>query len=206
MKTVSQRFSNVLKEGICPILKENGFRRKGQNFFKPLDEVGHIINIQKDKWNSKDEIKFTINIGVFSNIYWLSELDFENTKILPEFPKESESIIRKRIGELKYGEDYWYSIESQRSERKLIKDVASDIENYVTPFFNKIDSSDKLIKHLKSNQNVFGNDFKLFVFLAENGLMEEAQIKFDELMNDCHDRYKERLENKRIKYSLKNKI
>lgn len=89
---------------------------KGQNYFKSTGELGQTINIQKNKWNSKDEIKFTINMGVFSGKYWLAELDYKKTKEIPLFPKENESIARERTGELKYGKDYCYSIESQKSK------------------------------------------------------------------------------------------
>jgi hypothetical protein len=161
MKSASQKFSNVLKEGITSILKENGFKKKGQNYFKSVGEIGHAINIQKDKWNSKDEIRFTINLGIFSEKYWLSEFDFDKTHKIPEFPKESESLIRERIGELKYGKDYWYLVEAQKLEWKLIKDIKEDLVNVVLPFFKKLDTTDKLINHLKSNLNENGNDYRL---------------------------------------------
>lgn len=205
MKTASQRFLTVVKEGINSILKTNGFKKKGQNFFKPIGEIGHIINIQKDKWNTKDEIKFTINVGIFSNKYWLSEFDFDKTRNLSPFPKESESIIREHIGELKSGEDYWYSIESQRIERKLIKDIEKDIDRYVIPFLNSIDSTENLINYLKVDQVKYGNDYKLFIMLAEEGLMDDAQITFDRIMEQCETKHTEQMEEKRLKYKLKKK-
>ncbi len=204
MKTAIHRFSNVIKDGIGPILKDNGFKRQRQNFFRQIGEIGHAVNIQKDKRNTKDEIKFTINVGIFYSKYWLAELDFTNSKNLPVFPKESESIIRERIGELKFGEDYWYSIESQRIERKLIKDVEQDIKEYILPFFNGIDTTEKLIKYLESNPAIFSNDYKLLIVLAEEGLFKEAQIMFNKIMQKCPKRYIENMEEKRMKYHLKN--
>ena len=66
MKSANQRFSNVVKEGLDHILKENGFKKKGLNFFKLVGDVGQAVQIQKNKWNSKEEVKFTINLGIFS--------------------------------------------------------------------------------------------------------------------------------------------
>lgn len=203
MKTASQRFSNVLKKGLIPILKINGFKRQGHNFYKSLDDISHTINIQKDKWSTKDEIKFTFNVGIFSNKYWLSEFDFDNTGFIPAFPKESESIIRKRIGELKFGDDYWYSVESQRLERKLIKDVENDIKEFVLPFLNTINTTKDLINHLKSIQTISENNYKLFIMLAEEGLMDEAQVIFNQIMKQCEERHIDHMEERRIKYKLK---
>ena len=205
MKSAPQRFSNVLKEGITPILKENGFKKKGQNYYKSIGEIGQTVNIQKDKWNSKDEIKFTINLGIFSEKYWLSEFDFDKTKKIPQLPKESESIIRKRIGELKYGKDFWYSIESQRLEWKLVKDIKEDFVNYILPFFKELDTKDKLINHLKSNQSEYGNDYRLFILLAEEGLKEEAEKVYQKLLENRSEMQIEQIKEKGNKYNLKNK-
>ena len=167
MKTASQRFSNVMKEGINPILKENGFKKKGSNYFKSMGEIGHTVNIQKDRWNSKDDIKFTINLGIFSEKYWLNVFDFEKTEEIPLFPKEVESVVRKRVSELKYDRDSWYGIEAQKLEWSLIKEVKGDIEKYALPFFDELDTTEKLIDYLKLNQKITGNDSKLSILIAK---------------------------------------
>ena len=205
MKSAPQRFSNVLKEGITPILKENGFKKKGQNYYKSIGEIGQTVNIQKDKWNSKDEIKFTINLGIFSEKYWLWDVDFDKSKKITQLTKESESIIRKRIGELKYGKDFWYSIESQRLEWKLVKDIKEDFVNYILPFFKELDTKDKLINHLKSNQSEYGNDYRLFILLAEEGLKEEAEKVYQKLLENRSEMQIVQIKEKGNKYNLKNK-
>lgn len=205
MKSASQRFSNVLKEGITPVLKENGFKKKGQNYYKSIGEIGHAVNIQKDKWNSKDEIKFTINLGIFSKKYWLSEFDFDKTQKIPELPKESESLIRERIGQLKYGKDNWYLIESQKSEWKLVKDIKEDLMNYALPFFKELDTTSKLINHLKSNLSEYGNDYRLMIMLAEEGFKGEAEKVYQKLLGNCSEIQIKYIKEKGIKYKLKSK-
>lgn len=49
MKNAQEKFNNVIKEGIAPILESNNFKKKGFNFYRDLGDVGHAINIQKDK-------------------------------------------------------------------------------------------------------------------------------------------------------------
>jgi len=203
MKTASNRFSNVIKEVASTILKENGFKKQGLNFYKPFDELSHTINIQKDKWNTKELIRFTFNIGVFSNKYWLSEYDYEEKCQLPKFPNESSSIIRERIGELKFGEDYWYTIESQRLEYGLVKELKEDIQKYVLPFLNSITNVRQLIQYLKNNQTAYGADYKLFIILAEEGLMEEAKLVYASMKKST--KQKEQLKfllKKGIKYKI----
>lgn len=126
MKNVQEKFSNVVKEGIAPILKNNNFKKKGLNFYKDLGEIGHAIKVQKDKNNSKGEVRFTINIGIFSKPYWFAEYNYDNEVTHPVFPQEPVSIIRKRIGDIKYGYDYWYELESQIIERKVMSECIAD--------------------------------------------------------------------------------
>ncbi len=176
MKTATQKFNNVIKEGVKPILKEQGFKKKGLHFFKSLGPIGYALNIQKDRYNTKAEIKFTINVGIYSELYWLSEFDYAKTKVAPEFPKEEECILRARIGMLKYGRDYWYEVSTERMEWTLVKEIHQDVEQYALPFFS-IKTNDELIESLKTEEF----EFKLFILLASTNQQEEAQALFNKL-------------------------
>lgn len=203
MKTATQRFSNVLKEGFSPILKELGFKKKAQNYFRQGKELSHIINIQKDKWNSKEKIKFTINIGIFSDKFWLAEYDYDNVKILPKIPSEATAIIRKRIGDLKYDHDYWYTVEEQRLEWSLIDEVKTDLEKYVIPFLDQFLSMQQLIEYLTNNITEGANEYCLFVTLAEEGMKAQAQNIFDQLIKNRSELQLENLIETGKKYSMK---
>jgi hypothetical protein len=203
MRSVSQRFANVVKEGFNPILKQCGFKKKALHYYRKCGAIGHTINIQKDKWNTKESLKFTINIGIFSDKFWLSEYDYEEEKQIPQFRKEVESIIRERIGNLKYGKDFWYSIEPQQLEWGLIKKVKSDLEKYILPFLDSITTKKELIQYLKDNEQKIGYDFKLFITLAEEGMMEDAKEMIPTLIQNCNNENQlEYLLSKRKKYNL----
>ncbi|WP_409050306.1 DUF4304 domain-containing protein [Sphingobacterium sp. 2149] len=48
MKTETQeKFDRIIKESFIEILKPLGFKKKANNFYLPLEKIGHIINIQK---------------------------------------------------------------------------------------------------------------------------------------------------------------
>ena len=64
MKTITeQNFDVIIKDCFQAILKPLGFKKKGNNFYRQLQDLGQIINIQKSSFYSKDHILFTINIG-----------------------------------------------------------------------------------------------------------------------------------------------
>ena len=59
------KFDTIIKEGFTPLLKPLSFKKKTLNYYHQLSEVGHIINIQKDRYSHRNHIKFCINIGIY---------------------------------------------------------------------------------------------------------------------------------------------
>ena len=77
MKTDTQiKFDTIIKEGFTPLLKPLSFKKKALNYYRQLSEVGHIINIQKDRYSHRNHIKFRINTGIFEPKFWAVRYDF----------------------------------------------------------------------------------------------------------------------------------
>ncbi len=170
-------FNNIVKE-IHSLLKPLNFKKKGNNFYKDYTELGHLINIQKSRWNSKEEIQFTINIGIFEPKVWL----VKNDKMeLPKFPKEIDCLYRERIGFLKSNFDLWYKIDNRNKETEIL----NDIKEYVLPFLKNITEKNKLVKLIESEK--FKNGLDKLIFFSENNEIDKAKKE-----------YKNLLENKRI--------
>lgn len=61
---IKEQFNYIVKNGIAPILKSAGFRKKGNNFHAHAGELDWCINIQK---TGGDLIVISIN-GVLQSI------------------------------------------------------------------------------------------------------------------------------------------
>lgn len=85
---MKDEFNKIIKEIIAPILKKNGFKKKGLNFYRNSEQTQQIINFQKSRGNSFNNLKFYINCGVLIN---------NLTDSSRELKSESEADIRKRI-------------------------------------------------------------------------------------------------------------
>ena len=121
---------------IADFLSENDFKKRGNHFFKYNGSVGYCANIQNDKWNNAEHIRFTLNFGIYTERFWFEHYDFKHTGIAPAFPKEYECAVRERIGDLlPTNEDRWYSITSDTDVMNLWDDIEHDLTNYVMPFF-----------------------------------------------------------------------
>ncbi|WP_303031592.1 DUF4304 domain-containing protein [uncultured Duncaniella sp.] len=135
-RTVKEKQAYVFDE-IKYFLQEKGFRKRGYNFFKKNGEIGYCVNIQNDKCNNNDQVRFTLNVGIFTDVFWLEHFDFKHTGVIPTFPKEYDCAIRKRISELLPDhEDKWYSINAETDIDELWNDLEQDLTEYIVPFFS----------------------------------------------------------------------
>lgn len=64
MSTPSKRLTQILKRSVTPLLLKEGFTKRGLNYAKSLGEISWVINVQKSRWNTKNESQFTLNCGV----------------------------------------------------------------------------------------------------------------------------------------------
>lgn len=131
---------------IADFLKENDFKKRGNNFFKSNGEIGYCVNIQNDKWNNAMQIRFTLNLGIYTERFWLEHYDIKHTGVAPAFPKEYECAVRKRIGRIvPTNEDKWYSITSDTNVMKLWNDIEHDLTDYVMPFFTEYNTESDVV-------------------------------------------------------------
>ena len=133
-------------EKITDYLKDNDFKKRGNHFYKSNGSIGYCVNIQNDKWNDANQIRFTLNVGIFTDAFWLECEDFTNSGIIPTFPKEYECAIRERIGDLlPVKEDKWYCITSGTDGMKLWSEIERDLTEYALPFFTRYNTESDVI-------------------------------------------------------------
>ena len=133
-------------EKITDYLKDNDFKKRGNHFFKSNRSIGYCVNIQNDKWNNANQIRFTLNVGIFTDAFWLECEDFKNTGIIPTFPKEYDCAIRERIGDLlPVKEDKWYCITLCTDVMKLWSEIERDLTDYVLPFIARYNTESDVI-------------------------------------------------------------
>ena len=199
MKTDTQiKFDTIVKEGFTPVLKPLSFKKKALNYYRRLAEVGHIINIQKSSYGDRDNIRFRINIGIFEPKFW----SVSHTGQLPDYPTEPVCLIRKTINDLRGRKDLWYKIHNYTDEQKLIKEIQEDIQQYILPFFDQLDSVEKILSALETDSNLLGITFDLLIFYAEHGQKEKAQTVYNQLLQKVNPLAKPTLEGYAKKYNL----
>ncbi|MDM5329964.1 DUF4304 domain-containing protein [Neobacillus sp. CF12] len=95
--TMQEVLKAIISEVIHRKLKPEGFKKQGKNFYKPLSQLGWCLDVQSDKWNTKDYVEFTLHAGIFIPLTH----ELSSMKPSPNFPKEMDCMIRKSISELR---------------------------------------------------------------------------------------------------------
>ncbi len=136
------KFKYLLDEHAAPLLTSLGFERRGQVFGLNGPDGWGVVNFQRDRYNTQERVKFTINLGVWSRRL----ARFHG--VAPDravFPAEMDCHWRARIGEFLrggpslYGErgphviDRWWTIEWFTWRRRLGASVCAALRDHGVP-------------------------------------------------------------------------
>lgn len=180
MKTLTQaKFDLIIKDGFHQILKPLGFIKKGNNFYLQKPNLGHIINVQKSSFGSKDNISFTINTGIFIPEYWNVFYNYNDEEV-PKFPIEPVCILRRRIGNLNKQGDTWYEIDEKTDSQIIIEEMRQNLRKFILPHFDKILDKKMLIGFLDEQVSISAE--KLIIY-GEYNLIEKAMKEYQRLLN-----------------------
>lgn len=179
---VETECDKIVKDGFHATLKPLGFKKKANNFYKEVNGVGHIINLQKSSYYSKDHIHFTINTGIFLPEHWNASYNYFN-KPIPSYPTEPECILRMRIGDLRNDNDIWYDVTSDTDEEAMIQEMKTNLNQYILPHFGRISSKNLLVGIMALDTTRVAPIDKLIAF-GELGEKEKAKMEFEKIIAD----------------------
>jgi hypothetical protein len=120
-----KEFDTILKELITPLVKDNNFKKNGNNYFRVCGDLAQTFTIQKNRFNSKERVSFTVNIGFFNEKIFMEHSDYS----IPLFPKPWDGFFLSRSGDIFYGYDKWFVLSEKNNikEKKEIEMVFKKI-------------------------------------------------------------------------------
>src|SRR5437588_7255794 len=62
----AQDFAKTIAEALQGVLNPIGFRKRGYNFFAQRDDVVAVVQLQRSRYSTHDQLIATVNLGVFS--------------------------------------------------------------------------------------------------------------------------------------------
>jgi len=139
----------LVSESIAPLLKSKGFKRRKLAFSRPFENGFDVLVVQKNSWNSRDDARFTINLGV----YW-TEAQKILGKVTTGIPfSHTNCIVFRRIGFITIPpKDRWWIVSEDHPVEEIRGDVIFKIEFVTLPWFEKaheLEFSIELVKEYK---------------------------------------------------------
>lgn len=152
MSDIAKRIDAIIKEGLAPLLKKEGFKKKARNFYRELENRIELINIQASKWNEGDEGQFTVNVGV----YYPEISKITDALPVSGMPREYDCTIRERIGLLTpENKDRWWEIDSTSNDSEVSANVANQVQELCLPWLEKMSSLDAVKSAIANNNRAF---------------------------------------------------
>jgi hypothetical protein len=174
------------------VLKPLGYRKSGFNWVL-AGEWTRIINIQLSRWNSADDIRFTINFGVFiEQLHQLAERPRPSATLT-----EPDCIVRARYGSLTPSRlDHWWEVSSQTDVPELVRDVTGALVSYGLPWFDSFTDFRSLGAEYERQKDMFMAS--LAYYLADDLIL--ARTRMAAALANANKHFKPRAE--RIAASL----
>lgn len=152
-----------LIKNIAILLKEYGYTKIGNTFYKQQSGNWAVLSFQKSTANTKDEIRFTMNVGICSHTI----RDFFDSEKSKNKPALDECQWQKRIGDfIANGDDLWWSFNASTDVNFLFQEIKQALINEVLPSIDAHLSDMQLLALWTSGKNAGVTDVQRLIFLA----------------------------------------
>jgi hypothetical protein len=131
MENIQDITDAAMKLGLAPELRKSGYKKSGRTFHFVSDACTRVLNIQSDRWNTRTEGSFTINLGIyFPALHQLAE-----RVPFPGLPKEYDCDVRERIGDLMPSQkDHWWNVNMNTNIEELADELRHVWQEYARPW------------------------------------------------------------------------
>jgi Domain of unknown function (DUF4304) len=133
----------LTNDTVDPTLHPSGFRRRGLAWNRTRTGWVDVVEVQVGKSSGLGSEHFTLNVGIFMpdfyRIVWQKEP--------PQFVKEVDCVVRKRVGELlspnppERALDKWWRLESLADKEECEREVWAALTERVLPFLATFESA-----------------------------------------------------------------
>ena len=115
MPTAQLILRDLLRQHVAPVLRGRGFGGSGQDFHRRIDGNWAAINVQRYRYSTADDVRFTINLGTASTAVR------DEDGFPPDEPaREINCHWRARIGDLlPKPADTWWSVRSDAPASRI---------------------------------------------------------------------------------------
>jgi hypothetical protein len=137
---VDNAFKELLSRLQKEVLKSKGFKKSGNNFrIILLDGTSKIISFQRSTFNSSDECRFTINVG----LYFQKDINNPDLRF-----KEFDCQVRTRVSGVskRYQGDHWWVLTEVTNLEKLYAELLQLMKEDILPWLDQFETRRDVIR------------------------------------------------------------
>jgi hypothetical protein len=97
-------------------------------------------------------------------------------------------MIRERISSMRGLPDIWYNIITTTDIEELIAEMKYNISSFILPFFEKLNTVQKLINELEASETLLHTAAKM-TFFAELKLLDKARGEYRKISKENYNPY-----------------
>lgn len=129
-----ESYDVIVKGHVAPVMKAAGFKKAGTQWRLRGEIAWGVVNMQKSAFSSRDEISFTMNVGVRFDA--AHRAAYPNAKRMWEKPPtEPECHVRERIGWfMPEPHDHWWNVVDHRDVPKIVGELVPLLREKAVPW------------------------------------------------------------------------
>jgi len=156
-------FADLLK-AVSEKLKEFGYVKRDQVFRVVANNNCGLINFQRSVSNTKENISFTINLGVVCG----DLLDYTHTITQLKDAQIVDAHVSQRIGFLlPEHQDKWWQINDSTSFESLSREIFDLVSNKVVPYISNFLNTNSVCSLWESGKSPGLTEFQRVQFLSK---------------------------------------
>ena len=185
-------------------IKPYGFKKHGRTLHRFVSgDISQVINFQCGRSASPVSGHLCINLGI--RIPECSERTFQPQGEKKKHYHEYECTIRSRLGIVSGKNETWYDL--RKKADKIIKSIIDEIDQYVLPAYEILNSRDAILAHRKDYPLLDNMDHLISLeecmIYGYLGNIEKAKQLFEEYYQTEVDEYNDLVKNGRKQYLKK---
>ena len=177
-------------------IKPFGFKKHGRTLHRFVSgDISQAINFQCARSSSPMSGSFCVNLGI--RIPECAERTFYPNSEKKKYYYEYECTIRSRLGSVRGKRDAWYDL--RKKTDKIIKSIIAEIDEYVLPAYEVLNSRDAILAHRKDyplldsmKHQIALEECMIYGYL---GNIEKAGKLFEEYYQSEVDKYNDLMKN-----------
>jgi hypothetical protein len=135
-------YNSLLRDRVAPMLRSNGWKGSGKDYRRASELYRAGINFQKSRWNSKDEVEFTVNLWVLSDEA-MAERSVATIEARHRWGSDIVVIPTWGGWSIRIGwllppkTDYWWRLNTGTSPERTQSEVLEALSDYALPAIDR---------------------------------------------------------------------